>query len=812
MRRFSPLGRNSLLAGLALILCIGPCQNETTASVSEPTVHAVGSDHVVIAWPRFRGASEVRVLVSPEPPDANGRLAMTKRVETLRGNADRVRIDDLAPGVDWFVRIEPRGAGDPLDLHVRTRGGPRARLDGPVREVAAMAPNVLAVTATGTDGDDLSRGRWQITRQNGRRVRVRSVHRHSVPVSQPDYQVAFGGDDDLSVVEVDHRIYLVLGEPIGERELLEVEGPGVSFLLPVSDRFLVTPVVQLNQVGYDPRATQRFAYVSWWMGDGGGLSLDRFPEQAEAVRAEDGRVIATLRIARRAVMDRDTGAPVAQIDLSALEPSEDEFRIRIPGVGVSHPTRIHASATREAYRVIARGIFHQRWGAPLDRRHTTHPRPAAHTHVYTAERADAMSFFPSDTPKRGRRALRGGYHDAGDFDQRPMHTVVPQLLMRTYELAPDAFEDGTLDLPESGNRIPDILDEALWGIAAWEQLQERDGGVRAGVESTRHPMGIYFAHQDQLEYFTYARDPQVTARAAGLFAQAARLVEPFDRRRAGTLRERATRAWRWAEAHDARDPYALYALGELYRLTGERRYARDFEARWRAIGPYGAFSNFALRHNQTGDYVRAGQVMGDYILGYLASDGADPEIRALADRWLTQHADRAAAAVIDSPHAHRNPRPAELPPDWGQGTVVARHLDPIFTRLALGELDPEKRQRYRDALSLGADYVLGANPLGLVFVTGLGERSPYEPVHLDSLAHAKAGRGPVPGIPVYGPVRELPNAPYYRDAAGAFHPPFAQHPLMRRYADVRSFVNTNECTVWECQAPHTQHFAVLSAM
>jgi endoglucanase len=304
----------------------------------------------------------------------------------------------------------------------------------------------------------------------------------------------------------------------------------------------------------------------------------------------------------------------------------------------------------------------------------------------------------------------------------------------------------------------------------------------------------------------------VSARAAGLFAQASRLIERFDRARARELRQRAERAWRWAKDHGARDAYALYALGELFRTTGDESYARDFESRWRALGRYGAFSNFALRHNQTGDYVRAGQVMPDYILGYLRADGADPEIRALAERWLTQHADRAAASVLASPHAHRNARPTDLPPDWGQATVMGRHLDPIVARLALGDVDAARQQRYLDALSVAADYVLGANPLGRTFITGLGARPPLEPLHLDSLAHIANGRGPVPGIPVYGPVRELPRADYYTPARDAFHPPFDRHPLMRRYADVRSFVNTNECTVWECQAPHTQHFAILSAL
>ena len=699
---------------------------------------------------------------------------------------------------------------------VGVRGGTDADLHGAVREVSLIAPHIVAVTVTGDadDGEDLSsRDDWTVRRRDGTAIAVRDVHRHSVPVSQPAYEVGFEGDGDLDEVVVDHRMYLVLAEPVGSPERLRIEGPSeIGVVLPFDDRRTTTPVVQLNQVGYDPDATKRWAYVSWWLGDGGGLPLDGFPEVAEVIEADGGERVARVPIRLRSAIDREAGTPVAEIDLSSVPASDRALVIRIPGVGVSYPTRVSHDAVREAYRTIARGLYHQRWGVALDRRHTSHPRPRAHGYVFTAERTDFMSFFPNGTPKRGRRALRGGYHDAGDFDQRPMHTVVPQVLMRAYEIDPAAFRDRALDIPESGNRVPDLLDEALFGIAAWEALQERDGGVRAGVESTRHPPGIYFAHQDELDYFTYARDAQVSARAAGLFAQASRLIEPFDRARARELSGRAERAWEWAKEHGARDAYALYALGELFHSTGDTRWARQFEDRWRALGQYGAFSNFALRHNQTGDYVRGGQVMPDYILGYLRADGADAEIRALAERWLTQHADRAAAAVLESPHAHRNARPSNLPPDWGHATVMERHLDPIVARLALGGLDDARRQRYVDALSVAADYVLGANPLGRTFITGLGARPPREPLHLDSLAHIAAGRDPVPGIPVYGPVRELPRAAYYGPARDAFHPAFSQHPLMRRYADVRSFVNTNECTVWECQAPHTMHFALLHAL
>ena len=34
--------------------------------------------------------------------------------------------------------------------------------------------------------------------------------------------------------------------------------------------------------------------------------------------------------------------------------------------------------------------------------------------------------------------------------------------MLAYEMAPRNFTDGELSIPESGNGVPDILDEAAW--------------------------------------------------------------------------------------------------------------------------------------------------------------------------------------------------------------------------------------------------------------------------------------------------------------------------------------------------------------
>jgi len=794
--------------------CSGPCvRPPPTAESVELSPPDIGSDRVVLRWAAVRGATSQRATISATPPGEDGALLHGLTVDELDEDAEELTLEHLPPGVDLTVRIEATTAqGVRADV---IRVTTAAAGDGSLRRVAVLSPTVVEVVLRGDDFEDAADGQWETHRDDGEVVPVRAVHRRSAPVSQPEYEEGFRGPHDDSVVVTDHHLYLVLGEALESGRSYRFDGPeDLVVLLPFDDEKLTTPVVQLNQVGYNPAATKRWAYASAWLGDGGPLDLDGFPEEVHVLRfGDDGGAptrVATLPWSLRSERDEASGSAVLEVDLSTLPADEGaHYRLHVPGVGVSHPTQVSQRASLMSFWVGARGLFHNRWAGDLAARYTDWTRPVDHEHVFTADKVEVFDFFAEDTPQRGRRSLRGGYHDAGDFDQRPTHTVVPQLLLRAYESRADAFVDDQLAIPESGNGIPDLLDEALWGVAAWEQLQEDDGGVRAGVESFRHPWGIYLASDDELPYWTYARDAAVSARAAGLFAQAARLVRPFDEARSDRLRERALSAWRWAEAHDVGDVWRLYPLGELYRLTAETRHRAGFEDAWRRIGPYGAFSNFARNHLYRRDYEGGGRVMPDFILGYLGAEPIDAEIAATARRWLTQEADRAAAAVLESPHAHRNGRGSQSP-GWGQGTVMGRYLDAIVARLSLGDVPEDVQRRYFDAMSVAADFVLGANPLGMSFITGLGTVHPREPLHLDSLVFVKRGLGPVPGVPVYGPVDGIPSASYYRHGADALHPTLSDHPPMRRYVDLRTFVTTNECTVWECTAPHAQHFALLA--
>lgn len=618
-------------------------------------------------------------------------------------------------------------------------------------------------------------------------------------------------------------------------------------MLPFSDRYLETPAIQLNQVGFNPRARQRWAYVSGWMGDGGALALTNFPALGEVLKEPENSseprpaILSGLPVAARSELDALTGAAVRQIDLATLPTNETaRYRVRLPGVGVSWRTVVSEKAAFKIFYTVARGLFHNRWGGDLRPDLTEWSRPADHPFVFTNDSTNWFGTpgggfpFEPTTPKVGLRPLAGGHHDAGDFDIRPFHTRVAQLLLRAYETDTNAFADSQFNLPESGNGIPDLLDEALWSLAAWEQLQEEDGGVRLGVESYRHPhnQGI-LAHQDRdedngdepLPYWTYGRDADHTARCAGLFAQAARLVAPFDAARSEALKQSALKAWNYATNHGAQAAWRLYPASELFRLTGQNSWHDQFNSIWQSLGATDEdVSHLANSKPLNPSDYPVNRYDPDHILAYLgAAPGTEPKAQFMRNVFRNGALFATEFAENEDKEAHRNPHPWNYAVGFGQSLSLGTYFWNLYAAQQLDLLDATERAAAFDSLSLAADYILGGNPNGMVYLTGLGTRRILEPLHLDSLAFIKLGKGPIPGIPVYGPVDGREYQPYAARVMAAFYPEIGDddsgsdhtrpatsgHPVGRRHADTRIWVNANEFSVAEMQAPHAQLFAAL---
>src|SRR4029077_16206384 len=77
--------------------------------------------------------------------------------------------------------------------------------------------------------------------------------------------------------------------------------------------------------------------------------------------------------------------------------------------------------------------------------------------------------------KSQTKDLRGGWYDAGDLNKYTSWAAPYNIgLLRAYEEHPEAFSDD-YGIPESGNGIPDILDEVRWGVDWLVRMQNAGG-------------------------------------------------------------------------------------------------------------------------------------------------------------------------------------------------------------------------------------------------------------------------------------------------------------------------------------------------
>lgn len=203
------------------------------------------------------------------------------------------------------------------------------------------------------------------------------------------------------------------------------------------------------------------------------------------------------------------------------------YQIYIPNIGWSFKFPIHPIGYFHAHWTAQRGLFHQRSGCPnVKHPYTNWEYPhAAHEILYKGNfvsdsgQASDTSYVWAVDPETHETlldssgikiqlatngtafsqnadndkynvqpmyGLHGGWFDAADFDLRQQHIPTVRDLAIAYCIYPDNFSAGQLDLPESTNGIPDILNEALWGAQLWLHSQEPNGAIHGWFETRAH--------------------------------------------------------------------------------------------------------------------------------------------------------------------------------------------------------------------------------------------------------------------------------------------------------------------------------------
>ncbi|KKQ28058.1 MAG: hypothetical protein US42_C0002G0013 [Candidatus Magasanikbacteria bacterium GW2011_GWC2_37_14] len=578
-------------------------------------------------------------------------------------------------------------------------------------------------------------------------------------------------------------------------------------LMPGKD-LQIAKAIKINQHGFSLKAKERYAYVGYWLGSGGALIL---PTQLnyQVYNASSKQLVSSGKSTNLG-SDNLSGEILYELDLSDL--NEGNYYLEVEGIGRSLVFSVGLDSAFTAFYTAIRGLYHQRAGTALESKYTNWIHKMCLNQVFeTNILEDFGEKFSKNTSKNNPINISGGWFDAGDFDLRPMHLLIVEDLTTLQEMFPNKFTDNQLNIPESGNQIPDVLDEALWGIKLWETLQESDGGVRAGVESYAHP-GSSTCEGDTLPYWTYAPNRWTSYKFAGAAAHLARILEnyPAGKNKATDLKNKALKAWDWAEKQTSLGTTApversnedklnelerekMYAAGELFALTNETKYQNVFKQLYPTYRGPTWFANIYS------------------FWGYSNANGTnvDRDFQEQVKNRIIEIGNDEVEQIMEN--KYKNSTNFNYAIAWGSGSNSMRSI--VGTAMAYYFT---KDQKYIDAISLNADYQLGENPLGLSWITGLGIRNPEFPLHLNSMYDQQ--EKPVPGLPIYGPhARDYDGDCEPTDAWGClvynnFYPTPKNIPALRQYAPWARMPDMNEFTVWQDMAYTSLSYGFLFAI
>jgi endoglucanase len=528
-----------------------------------------------------------------------------------------------------------------------------------------------------------------------------------------------------------------------------------------------TADIKLSQAGYPTKASKIALVVA-------KAPAGRF----SVVRTADGASVLTGRLSEAAA-DADSGDRVRPADFSSLD-RPGRYVLDVPGVGRSFEFAIGDDVFARPLYLAMRSFYGQRCGTAVDL------GPEFPGYRYPACHREGA--WHASSGKTGRRASTKGWHDAGDYGRYVVNSgITAGTLLWAFEMFGDRLKGLRLDIPESGDTVPDVLDEVRWNLEWMLSMQDEDGGVFHKQTSERFP-GFVMPSDDTTVSYAIGTGSEpfkgtcATADLAAVAAIAGRVYRPYDPTFADTALAAARKAWAWAAANPAvtfRNPAGvatgaygdgncgdelLWAAAELWRTSGDETAGRHFldhegELRaslkpdgppaWPSVAPL-AFWTYAL-----------------------ASGGDEGARRAIRDTSL------AAADAIVARSAANGYRVSLVSADyvWGSNGVAANYGLQLLVANAIVP-DPRYIEAARDNLY----YLLGRNTFSLSWVTRVGANPFRHPHHRPSGGDANAE--PWPGLLSGGPNRRKQDPAMERLPDGL--------PPARMYLDEQDSYASNE--------------------
>ncbi|HEY1113184.1 MAG TPA: glycoside hydrolase family 9 protein [Chitinophagaceae bacterium] len=444
-------------------------------------------------------------------------------------------------------------------------------------------------------------------------------------------------------------------------------------------------------------------------------------------------------------------------DFSKVQKS-GRYVIAVPGAGPSFPFRVADDVHHEVAVASLKGFYYQRSNEPLEEKHAGKwHRPAGHPDTEVLVHPSAAS---KERPAGTVISSPGGWYDAGDYNKYIVNSGITMgTLFSAYEDLPKYWTSLKVNIPESGDALPDLLNEALYNLRWMLTMQDpHDGGVYHKLTNALFD-GMVMPGVTKAPRYVVQKGTGAALDFAAVMAQAARVFRPFEKQVPGladSCLKAAERAWQWAEQHpdvrysqreinpvhkpdvltgeygdrNFRDE-VLWAAAELFVTTGQKKYFDAVSERrkdpaglpgWSNVGMLGYYT--LLRHQKAlpSYAVPVTKAMRDTVL-------------RIADLYLANTPRNAFATVMGQ---------SARDFIWGSSSVAANQGILLVNAYLL-----TGHKRYLDYALTNMDYLLGRNGTGYSFVTGIGTKSTLHPHHRPSVADGVAE--PVPGLLAGGP-------------------------------------------------------------
>ena len=734
----------------------------TTATSSAPASTTTTTTPVVTSTTPTTTTSTPTTTTTITTPTSTSTTTTVTDTNTGSGGANR-STDAIAAG--QYI--------DDTDLHLAPVGANVLRV---------LSPNLLELTLITTKQPDPAPvGSWNFANNlpSSSKFTV-TINGQAVSVSAVGFKrrVLYAPLDTYDL-RIQNSLYLQIASPVADNASVVVTNPDSS-VWATSMSFTATatpqrysPAVHVNQEGYVPTFSH-LAQVGYYLGDMGELPISA--TTFNVLNASTGAVVFSggLQIRQDSGYET-TPLPYQKVyvaDFSSFQ-TPGEYQIQVPGMGASLPFLINDGIAMAWTRTYAHGLFTQRSGFNVALPYTRFTHAADHTipslvpdtsskfsftwttvagYASTANSANPTQTAPILTSasnalypyvRTGSVDTAGGHFDAGDYSKYTINSAqLTHELIFAVDNVPGLKTADNFGIPESGDGIPDVLQEAKWEADYLCKIQDTDGGFYFLTYPMNREYESNVLPENGDQQVVWPKNTSASAASVAALAEAGSspLMKQYYPQQAAGYLAQATKGWQFLmaaiNAHGKAGSYQkltfygddwthddelAWAAAAMYAATGDTQYQTQLFA-W--FPDPSDSSTFRWGWWQMAE--SWGNAIRDYAFavpsGRRQTSDMNATYLAKCQSQVVQAGDNAAAYSQAS--AYGTPFPPATKAVLGGGWYFS--LDQAADMAVAYLISP--KQSYIDGLVAAMNYEGGSNPVNTCYLEGLGYKRQQQTV------------------------------------------------------------------------------------